>query len=199
MINESRTPHRQPASLVAAFAAAIALGCAASPSANAGAGAQAFKPDDQACRRATPEQLAWLPGEAWRPFAAAVRVCSVRRDAKAPAGLLIASVWEDDYFATRPDGSTMVEMPHAQLLSAEGKRLGELPRNFPADEAATLKLSFGDWRGNRPGEIRVCVLSPGVAGDDVLPPLRLDATGTHYIAATGQPASPGKKDDCHGQ
>jgi ABC-type sugar transport system substrate-binding protein len=62
MTNESRTPHCKPARLVAALSAAIALGCAA---------AQAFTPDDQACRRATPEQLAWLPGDARNPFVSA--------------------------------------------------------------------------------------------------------------------------------
>ena len=76
--------------------------------------------------------------------------------------------------ATQPNGSTMVEMPRAQLLSPTGKRLGELPKNFPVDEAATLRLAFGDWHGNLPGEIRVCVLSPAVA--EVLSFLRCAST-----------------------
>jgi hypothetical protein len=197
MSNEPGTPHRKPATVATALAAAVVLGCAAAPS--VGATEQAFKPDDQSCRHATPEQLAWLPGNAWKTLASAVRVCSVRRDVKAPTGLLIASVWEDDYYATQPNGSTMIEMPPAQLLAPDGRRLGELPKNFPADEAATVKLSFSDWRGNLPAEIRVCVLSPAVAGNYVLPPLRLNAAGDHYGADVGQPSPPTKKDDCHGQ
>ena len=82
---------------------------------------------------------------------------------------------------------------------AEFRKSTSLKVKVDEPVAATLKLSFADWRGNLPGEIRVCVLSPGVAGDYVLPPLRLDASSTHYIAAAGQPVAPGKKDDCHGQ
>lgn len=93
----------------------------------------------------------------------------------------------------------MIDMPRGQPLAPDGRHLGELPKNFPADEAATVKLSFGDWQGNLPTEIRVCVLSPAVAGNYVLPTLRLDAAGDHYAAAVGQPSAPTKKDDCHGQ
>ncbi len=193
MTNDSRTLPD-----VARWLAVVAvLAGAALPEAQAAS--SAYKPGDRSCRPATPDQLAWLTGDDWKARASAVRFCAVARSAKSAPGLLIASVSEDAFYATRPSGSVTVPMPHPQLFAPDGRRLGELPKNFPVDEAETLRLVFTDWRGAVPGEIRLCVISPGVGGNYILPSLRLDATGDHYATEPGPMRAPSKRDDCAGQ
>lgn len=151
--------------------------------------------DDAHCRRATPAQLAWLADPAWGGFAPSVRVCEVRQGS-APAALLIASVWEQDYYADKPDNTVQVQMPLPLLLAPDGRRLGELPQNFPTDAPAELQLRFANWKAGLPGEIRMCVITPTTGGNFAMAPLHLAADGRYE--STGKTPVPSLKDECHG-
>ncbi len=178
---------------MAGTAAMVAsLGC--TTAVDASPVARPYLSDDTHCRTASPQQLAWLDGPAWKPFAPFVRLCEVRQG-NAPAALLIASVWEKDYYADKPDGAAQVEMPLPLLFAADGRKLGELPQNFPTDAPSELQLRFADWKAGLPGEIRLCVITPTTGGNFSMAPLHLSAAG-HY-ESTGKTPAPSLKDECH--
>jgi hypothetical protein len=189
-----RHARRGTLALAGASAVLLSLGCAtpvdASPL------VRPYAADDTHCHAPTPTQLAWLDGAAWSRFASAVRVCEVGQGS-GPAALLVTSVWEQHYYADKPDGTVQVDMPRPLLLAADGRKLGELPQNFPTDAPDVLQLRFAGWKGGLPTEIRLCVISPTPGGNFALAPLRLGPSG-HY-ESTGRKPVPSLKDECHGQ
>jgi hypothetical protein len=180
--------------LVSAVVIALSLGC--TTTVDASPVLPPYKADSANCRPATPPQLAWLDGPAWARFAPYVRVCDVRQG-RGPVAMLIASVWEEAYYADQPDNAPQVEMPLPQLFAPDGRKLGELPHNFPTDAPAELQLRFADWANGLPGEIRLCVITPTTGGNFALAPLRIGASGR--FESTGKKPVPSLTDDCHGR
>src|SRR5262249_40261983 len=103
------------------------------------AAGKAFVADENVCKRPADIQLAWLDASAWGPFTEYIRVCSVR-SGKSPITLLLVSVWADLYYSDKPVGSETVVMPKPLLFTPKGRRVGELPVNFPTDPPAELVL-----------------------------------------------------------
>ena len=170
----------------AAMAALLTIGC----------GEAADKPyaaSAATCTPPTPAVLQWLDPSQWRQFERDVRVCRVAQG-RAPAALLIVSVWADLYYKDKPGGTQTVAMPKPLLFTPAGKLVGELPSNFPSDPPAELIVRFTDWRQDFPNEIRLCVSSPTAAGDQALTPLRYDARTRQFNAATGAAAKTSKGD-----
>jgi hypothetical protein len=153
------------------------------------AAGKAFVADDGVCKRPAATQLAWLDAAEWGPFTEYIRVCSVR-SGKSPVALLLISVWADLYYSDKPAGSETVAMPKPLLFNPRGRRVGELPVNFPSDPPAELVLRFTDWRKGFPHEVRLCVASPTASGDQALAPLRYQPAAQRYEQVTGEGAGP---------
>ncbi len=179
----------------AARAGALALAVLATAAcADAAAPPRPFHPTAAACKPPTDAQSAWLPAD-WKPFARAVRVCSIREGAR-PSRLLVASVWAEVWYAPLPDGTTDVQMPQPLLLSSGGQVLGTLPSNFPDDPPSSLRLRFVGWHDGLPDEIRLCLSSDTPAGQQPLAPLRYDPVTHHYDKAGADPEA-STQDECH--
>lgn len=167
----------------------------------AGACAQAagkpFVADENVCKRPVQAELDWLDASAWEPFSEYIRVCTVR-NGTSPAVLRLISVWADLYYSDKPAGTETVAMPRPLLFTPKGKRVGELPVNFPTDPPAELVLHFTDWRKGFPYEIRLCVVSPTASGDQALAPLRYLPATQHYEQVTS-PGAPARSGDCRGR
>ena len=189
-----RALHALVKSVVLCSAAGLSLGCAqASPQR---AGGRPFDPQAGGCKAATPTQLAWLAPEAWAKFAAFVRVCEIGHGGTPPA-LLVVSVWADPFYDQLPASEPAVTMPMPLLLAPDGRKLGELPMNFPSDPPEQLTLRFDHWSAGPPGDIFLCVLSPTVSGNRPLPSLHYLPAKQRYEADAKAPA-PKKKEDCNG-
>jgi len=156
-----------------------------------------FVADSNVCKRPVRAQLDWLDTSAWEPFSEYIRVCTVRNGAS-PTALLLISVWADLYYAGKPAGTETVDMPKPLLFTPKGKRVGELPVNFPTDPPADLVLHFADWRKGFPHEIRLCVASSTASGDQALAPLRYLPATEHYEQVTGTGAAE-RSGDCRGR
>lgn len=156
-----------------------------------------FIANDQSCKAATLAQLGWLEGASWMPFSEHVRVCTVR-NGNAAAALLVVSVWAQSYYEKKPPGSETVSLPKPLLFTPGGKRIGELPLNFPDDPPVELVLDFVNWRHGLPQEIKLCVASPAASGDQALAPLKYRAATERYEQdRAAAPALRGKH--CHGR
>jgi hypothetical protein len=150
----------------------------------------------RSCKPPTAAQQAWLD-DAWKPFAAFIRFCPVARASSRPV-LLLASVWADPYYDSQPSGAQTVVMPAPLLFSPEGRRVGELPSNFPSDPPAELRVEFADWKQGYPLRIDLCVSSPTASGDQWLKPLRYQADAGRYAAGEDASGLPQRK-HCHGR
>lgn len=161
------------------------------------AAGKAFVADKNVCKRPVRAQLDWLDTSAWEPFSEYIRVCVVR-NGTSPAALLLISVWADLYYSGKAAGTETVVMPRPLLFTPKGKRVGELPVNFPTDPPAELVLHFADWRKGFPYEIRLCVASPTASGDQALAPLRYLPATEHYEQVTGTGAA-ARSGECRGR
>lgn len=143
------------------------------------AGVTPYAANAELCQPPTPVQRQWLQADDWKPFEPFVRVCTVL-DNKGAAALLVVSVWADLYYADKPAGSTTVQMPKPLLLLPNGRKVGELPSNFPSDPPAELVIRFTQWTHDLPSTIELSLATPTASGDQTLAPLKYNPAQQRY-------------------
>lgn len=163
--------------------------------ASAAVGTDAYVAGEALCKRPTPIQMAWLVAPAWSRFAEFIRVCKVSRAKDAKPAVLLFSVWADELYAKEPAGAETVAMPRPVLFSPAGRKLGELPANFPSDPPSELLIAFREWRHGMPQEIALCIRTPTASGDQALPSLRYSASIRQYRQLAAFPSK--RPGDCH--
>lgn len=176
--------------LVLAFALAGIFG-----NASAAMDGGLYLADETVCNRPTPAEMRWLDAPAWSDFVEFIRVCKVTRAKNAAPAVLLFSVWADELYAKAPAGSATAAMPRPMLFSPTGRKLGELPANFPADPPSELQIAFREWRGGMPQEIALCIRTPTASGDQALPSLKYSANLRQYRQLSVLPSTP--IGDCH--
>ncbi len=112
----------------------------------------------------------------FEPYIASTRICPlvqtplVQTDGKRALISLIA-VFVEDYYSDKAEDAPWEDFPKPIFVDAGGRTVGALPEHFPEDPPRVSTLSFGDFRGELPYEIRVSVANPAIGGDYELPPL----------------------------
>lgn len=95
---------------------------------------------------------------------------------------MLISIFIKNYYGDKPVGSKWENFPKPALFSDKGERVGELKVLFPGEDVGEMILTYGHWQGNIPGQIRMRIIHPGVAGDYNLPTLLWSKEKQLYVA-----------------
>lgn len=119
-------------------------------------------------------------GIKWQPYLFATRVCPLEKQKGVKANIYLISIFIEDYYRDKPADSPWEQFPTPVLVNEKGTQVGVVSELFPEESPGEMVLTYGKWVGNIPGEIKMHVLHPGVAGDYDLPTLYWHAEKKQY-------------------
>lgn len=117
----------------------------------------------------------------WRPYLSATRACPLVRQHGVKPDIVLISIFSEDYYRDKPDGSVWESFPKPILFNYKGERVGEFEELFPYDLPSEMILTYGHWHGNIPGEIRMHIIHPGAGGNYDLPTLLWKKEKQRYV------------------
>ena len=118
----------------------------------------------------------------WQPYLSSTHACPLVKIRGAKPDIVLVSIFIEDYYRDKPAGAMWENFPKPILFSYKGERVGELEELFPGEDVGEMVLTYGHWQGNIPGEIRMHIIHPGVAGDYDLPTLLWNKEKQRYVA-----------------
>lgn len=118
----------------------------------------------------------------WQPYLSSTHVCPLVKQHGVKPEIILISVSMESYYRDKPAGAVWENFPQPILFNDKGKSVGVLKALFPEESPGEMILTYGHWQGNIPGEIRMHIIHPGVAGDYDLPTLLWDKDKKRYVA-----------------
>jgi len=146
-----------------------------------GAQDEAFKTlEPETCFPLQSSKLSVQLSAGWKDYLPSVRVCPLRREPDTDATVYVVSIFVKDYYRDKPALAPWEDFPKPLVVNDKGETVGKLEELYPSEDVGKMILTFGHWRGHLPGEIRMHIRHPGVAGDYDLPTLIWNAEKKRY-------------------
>ena len=123
----------------------------------------------QACVPLASSKVTVALSAAWEPYLSATRACPLAKQQGTQPEITLITIFAVDYYRDKPEGAVWENFPDPILVNRAGARVGTLEHLFPDEAPGEMTLSYGRWRGNIPGEIRIHITHSGVSGDYDLP------------------------------
>ena len=121
-----------------------------------------------------------LPNE-WQPYLSSSKVCPLIKTPGAKSAIVLISVSLEDATRNKSPGDAWDKLPKPIFFNEKGQCVARLPYLFPDDPPFGIQLSYGQWQGLIPGEIRLHVQNQAVEGDFDLPTLTWNTKIQSYV------------------
>jgi hypothetical protein len=167
---------------IAAVLVAGFFGSAGCVAKDGDAGFQPLHPE--ACVALASSGVAVALSADWKPYLPSVRVCPLKKGKETDAEIFVVSIFVKDFYRDKPASAPWEKFPKPWVVNHKGEVVGKLEELYPGEDVGKMNLTVGRWQGRIPGEIRMHILHPGVAGDYDLPTLVWDHERKRYLAAS---------------